>query len=574
MKVSRSRTLLRSPCPPQLFTLGLLAAFGVLAVVAACEPSGDPDPGVDVAAPGVAEFPLAEVTVAELREGMEDGRLTARGIVEAYLERIDALDRHGPALRSMIVLNPEALAAADSLDAERAEGRVRGALHGIPVVLKDNIDTGDRMPTTAGSLALEGVIAPRDAFIVERLREEGAIILGKANLSEWANFRSTQSSSGWSGIGGQVRNPYVLDRSPCGSSSGSGAVVAANMAPLAVGTETDGSVVCPAAANGVVGIKPTIGLVSRSGIVPIAHSQDTAGPMARTVADAVELLNALMGEDERDLFTRPAERRIPAPGDGPDPLEVDYTAYLDPGALEGARIGVIREGLTGYHPATDGLFEDALDDLRAAGAVVLDSLALPHFGEYGEAEFTILLYEFKHDLNAYLAGLGPDAPVRSLEDVIAFNERERERSMPFFGQEIFHMAQAKGDLSEPEYLEALSTARLAGEGIDALMDEHGLDALVAPTTTPPWAIDPVIGDHYRGASSTPAAVAGYPNITVPMGQIHGLPVGISFFGRAWSEPTLIGIAYGYEQSTGHREPPGFHPTLDLELPGLVGAGGG
>jgi amidase len=549
------------------FPLAALA-FAVL-LMGGCEP---PDPSTAGDGPAepftvAAEFPLEEATVAELREGMEAGRLSSREITEAYLDRIEALDRQGPMLRSMIALNPDALTIADSLDGERRDGRTRGPLHGIPVVLKDNINTADRMPTTAGSLALDGVVPPRDAFVVERLREEGVVILGKANLSEWANFRSTQSSSGWSGVGGQVRNPYVLDRSPCGSSSGSGVVVAANLAPLAVGTETDGSVVCPASANGVVGIKPTIGMVSRSGIIPIAHSQDTAGPMARTVADAVELLNALAGPDPDDPSTGPDLGSARVPEDAPDRPAPDYTAFLDPGALEGARIGAIRPGLTGYHPATDRLFERALQDLRNGGAVVMDSLALPHFGDYGDAEFTILLYEFKHGLNAYLEALGPGAPVRSLEELIAFNEEERDRSMPFFGQEILTMAQETGDLSEPEYLAALETARLAGVGIDALMEEHGLDALVAPTTTPAWTIDPVIGDHYRGASSTPAAVAGYPNITVPMGQVFGLPVGLSFFGGAWSEPALIGLAFAYEQATGHREPPRFLPTLELDRGG-------
>jgi amidase len=498
------------------------------------------------------------MTVTELQAAMEEGRMTAREITRLYLDRIEALDRRGPLLRSMITVNPEALAVADSLDRERQEGRVRGPLHGIPVVLKDNIDTADRMPTTAGALALEGSIPPRDAFVTERLREEGAILLGKANLSEWANFRSTQSSSGWSALGGQVRNPYVLDRSPCGSSSGSGVVVAADLAPLAVGTETDGSITCPAGANGVVGMKPTIGLVSRSGIIPIAESQDTAGPMARTVRDAALLLNALVGTDPRDPVTDPASD----PPDRPRRVEADYTRFLDAGTLVGARIGVVRQGLTGYHPATDRLFDEAVEDLRRAGALVVDDLTLPHFGDYGDAEFTILLHEFKAGLNRYLEALGPGAPVRSLADVIAFNEGERERSMPFFGQEILEMAQATDGLTAPEYLEALATARLAGQGIDTLMEVHGLDALVAPTTTPAWAIDPVVGDHYRGASSSPAAVAGYPNVSVPMGQVHGLPVGISFFGRAWSDGSLLGLAYAYEQATGHRTPPRFLPSVE------------
>jgi amidase len=514
-------------------------------------PAPDAPPAVPAAAGDIPAFPLEEVTLAELQEGMRAGRLTSRSVTESYLARIDALDRRGPELRAMLDLNPDALAIADSLDAERQAGRVRGPLHGIPVVIKDNIATADRMTTTAGSRALEGVTAPADAFLVERLREAGAIILGKANLSEWANFRSTRSSSGWSGRGGQVRNPYALDRSPCGSSSGSAVVVAANLAPVAVGTETDGSIVCPAGANGVVGIKPTIGLVSRTGIVPIAHSQDIAGPMARTVADAALLLNALTGHDAADPTTGARE---------PEP---DYTRFLDSGALSGARIGVVRARMAGYHAGTDRLLDTAIADLRAAGAVVLDSLAVPHHGQYGGAEWTILLHEFKHDLNEYLAWLADASPVRSLAEIIEFNERDRDRSMPFFGQEIFLLAEATEGLAAPEYLAALETAKLAAVGIDSVLREHSLDALVAPTGSPSWAIDLVVGDHFLGSSSAPAAVAGYPNITVPMGEVFGLPVGISFFGTAWSEPTLIGIAYAYEQATRHRHAPRFLPTPDL-----------
>jgi amidase len=533
------------------------APFAVLLLcglaLSACMPSPSPAPAPDAAPapPAIPAFALEETTLAELQQAMGDGRLTSRAITEAYLARIDALDRQGPALRAMLDLNPDALAMADALDAERRAGRVRGPLHGIPVVIKDNIATADRMTTTAGSLALEGVIAPEDAFVVAQLREAGAVILGKSNLSEWANFRSTRSSSGWSGRGGQVRNPYALDRSPCGSSSGSAVAVAANLAPVAVGTETDGSIVCPAGANGVVGIKPTMGLVSRSGIVPIAHSQDIAGPMGRTVADAVILLNAMTGADPRDPTTT---KRAPEP---------DYTRFLDAGALAGARIGVIRARMTGYHAPTDRLLDAATADLRAAGAVVVDSLAVPHQGEYGGAEWTILLHEFKHDLNAYLDWLGDASPVRSLAEIIAFNERDRERSMPFFGQEIFHLAQATDGLASTAYLAALETARLAAVGIDSLLRQHSLDALVAPTGSPSWAIDLVLGDHFLGASSSPAAVAGYPNITVPMGQVFGLPVGISFFGTAWSEPTLIGIAHAYEQATRHRRAPRFRRIAEM-----------
>ncbi|MBW3553135.1 MAG: amidase [Gemmatimonadetes bacterium] len=541
---------LARPCSPGLRP-ALVVVIACVGALAACAPGSGADsttPPRPIGADAAAVFPFAEWTLEDLQDAMTSGRATSRQITEAYLARIAALDRRGPELRAMLDLNPDALAIADALDAERRAGRVRGPLHGIPVVIKDNIDTADRMTTTAGSLALEGSVAPRDAFIVQRLRDAGTVILGKTNLSEWANFRSTASSSGWSGRGGQVRNPYALDRSPCGSSSGSAVAVAANLAPLAVGTETDGSVVCPAATNGIVGIKPTIGLVSRSGIIPIAHSQDIAGPMGRTVADAAALLGVLAGEDPGDPSTRRAR------------VEPDYTRFLDGGALAGARIGVIRKRMTGYHGATDRLFDAALSDLRAGGATVLDSLELPHHGEYGDAEWTILLYEFKHDLNRYLAGLGPDAPVRSLADVIAFNERERPRSMPYFQQEILEMAEEKGGLDEQEYLDALETAKRAGAGIDSLMALHELDALVAPTGSPAWTIDLVVGDHFLGASSQPAAVSGYPNITVPMGFVHGLPVGISFFGPAWSEPTLIGIAHAYEQATRHRRPPGLRPS--------------
>lgn len=528
--------------PTPLLVLLLCSALPV-----GCAP---PPPALAPASsgPGVPTFELEEVTVAELQDAMRDGRLTARSIAAAYLARIDALDRRGPELRAMLDLNPDALDIADALDAERRAGRVRGPLHGIPVVIKDNIATADGMTTTAGSRALEGTIAPADAFVVERLRAAGAVIIGKANLSELANFRSTRSSSGWSGRGGQVRNPYALDRSPCGSSSGSAVAVAANLAPVAVGTETDGSIVCPAGANGVVGIKPTIGLVSRAGIVPIAHSQDIAGPMGRTVADAVLLLDAMTGEDPDDPTTA---ARAPEP---------DYTRFLDAGALAGARIGVVRARMTGYHAGTDRLLDVAIADLRAAGAVVVDSLAIPHHGRYGGAEWTILLHEFKHDLNEYLGWLGDAAPVSSLADIIAFNERDRDRSMPFFGQEILILAEATDGLSSPEYLAALETAKLAATGIDSLLAEHALDALVAPTGSPSWAIDLVVGDHFLGSSSAPAAVAGYPNITVPMGQVHGLPVGLSFFGTAWSEPTLIGIAHAYEQATRHRRAPRFLPA--------------
>lgn len=497
-------------------------------------------------------FSLEEATIPQLQEGMRTGQYTARSLAKAYLARIAALE---PQLNAMLDLNPEALEIADRLDAERRAGKVRGPLHGIPIVIKDNIATADRMTTTAGALALEGSIAPRDAFVVQQLREAGAVILGKTNLSEWANFRSTQSSSGWSGRGGQTRNPYALDRSPCGSSSGTGAAVAANFAAAGVGTETNGSIVCPSSANGLVGIKPTLGLVSRAGIIPIAHSQDIAGPMARTVTDAAILLTSMVGADARDAVTAQSRERVQA----------DYTRFLDPNGLRGARIGVVRKRVTGYSPETDTLFARAIQAMRAAGAEVIDTVDLPYLGEYGGDSYNVLLYEFKEDLNRYLAELGPNAPVRSLAEVIEFNRRNADRSMPFFGQEILEASQAKGPLSDTVYTKALERAkRLAQTGIDSVMRLHRLDALVAPTGSPAWPIDLINGDHFLGASSSPAAVAGYPNVTVPMGQAFGLPVGISFFGTAWSEPTLIRVAYAFEQATRHRRPPRFLPTAELE----------
>ncbi|HEX6615519.1 MAG TPA: amidase [Gemmatimonadales bacterium] len=498
-------------------------------------------------------FELEEATVAQLRDGMTSGRWTSRRIVEQYLARIAATDRAGPSLHSIIETNPDALSIAEQLDRERASGRTRGPLHGVPVLLKDNIDTADRMTTTAGSLALEGSVPPRDSHVAERLRAAGAVLLAKANMSEWANIRSNRSSSGWSARGGQCRNPFVLDRNPCGSSSGSAAAVSANLGALAVGTETDGSIVCPASANGVVGIKPTVGLVSRAGVIPISHTQDTAGPLCRTVADAAALLTALAGPDPRDVATQAAAGHVAA----------DYTRFLRRDGLSGARLGVAREKFFGYNDATDRLAEEALDALRRAGAVVVDPADIPHAGTYDDAELEVLLYELKADLNAYLATLGPTAPVRTLADVIAFNEREREREMPWFGQELFLQAEAKGPLTAPGYLKALRTCRRVSrtQGIDAVMARHRLDALVAPTGNPAWPTDPVNGDHFTGSSSTPAAVAGYPSVSVPMGYVAGLPVNLSFFGRAWSEPTLIRLAYAFEQISMQRKAPRFLPTL-------------
>ncbi len=497
-------------------------------------------------------FELEEATVAQLQEAMRSGRLSARSITEMYLNRIQELDRRGPALRAMIDVNPDALEVAERLDEERREGQVRGPLHGIPVVLKDNIDTADRMTTTVGSLALEGSIAVRDSQVAARLREAGAVLLAKANLSEWANFRSTRSSSGWSGRGGQCRNPYDLSRNPCGSSSGSAVAVSANLAPLAIGTETNGSIVCPAGVCGVVGIKPTVGLVGRSGIIPISHTQDTAGPMARTVSDAALLLGALTGIDPLDSVTGGSRGRSYA----------DYSSFLDRRGLKGTRIGVVRR-FFGSHSAVQQTMERSLELLRREGSEVIDNVELPHRRRTGSAPLTLMLYEFKAGLNAYLSRLGPSAPVKTLQEIIAFNEEHRAVEMPYFGQELLIQAQEKGGLTDPEYLDALKKSlRMAREkGIDKAMDEHDLDALVAPTGGPAWKTDLLNGDPPGGGSSSPAARAGYPNITLPAGNLRGLPIGISFFGRAWSEPQLLQIAYAFEQSAHARIVPRFRESI-------------
>ncbi len=508
-------------------------------------------------APQIAAFELEEATIADLQRRMETGQDSSRSLVEKYLARIDALDRRGPALRQVLETNPDALAIADALDAERRSKGPRGPLHGIPVLLKDNIGTADNMTTTAGSLALEGARTRRDAYVARRLREAGAVLLGKTNLSEWANFRSTHSSSGWSGRGGQGRNPYVLDRNTSGSSSGSAAAVAANYVAVAVGTETDGSIVSPSNNNSIVGIKPTIGLVSRSGIIPIAHSQDTAGPMARTVTDAVILLSALAGADPADSATGTSAKR----------RAEDYSKALDARGLKGMRIGVARKGLFEHSPAADRLAEDGIAEMRRQGATIIDPADIPTMGQVDESEFEVLLYEFKADLNAYLATLGREG-ARSLDDLIAFNARNREREMPYFGQEIFLRAQKKGPLTSAPYRQALARCRRLTRtlGIDAVMTKHRLDALVAPTGSPPWLIDLVDGDYGFSGTSTFPAVAGYPHITVPAGYYFGLPVGMSFFGRAFSEPVLIRAAYAFEQATRHRKPPKFLPTAPLTNP--------
>lgn len=499
----------------------------------------------------LSNFQLEEIAIADLTASMRSGDRTTRSIVSHYLSRIQELDRQGPMLQSVIETNPDALNISEELDRERDAGTVRSPLHGVPVLLKDNIDTADQMTTTAGSLALRGSIPREDSTVARRLREAGAVLLGKANLSEWANYRSTRSSSGWSARGGQCRNPYVLDRSPCGSSSGSGVAVSANLVTVAIGTETDGSIVCPASTNGIVGIKPTVGLVSRSGIVPISATQDTAGPMARTVRDAVVVLGLIAGVDTRDPATEAAETL------GLD----DYTPFLDEAGLIGARIGVQRSAF-GFHPLVDRLMEDAIVLMRDRGATIVDPIALRPSPTMRRAEVEVMAYEFKVGLNAYLAAL-PNGEIRSLADLIAFNEAHAGEEMPYFGQERLIEAQRRGSLSEDRYQEAHAVARRLSreEGIDRAMDTDDLDAVIAPTGGPAWVIDHVNGDHFSGGSSSLAAVAGYPNITVPAGDVQGLPVGLSFFGRAWSEPTLIRIAYAFEQASRHRQQPVFLPTL-------------
>jgi amidase len=493
-------------------------------------------------------FELDELTISDLQQALQSGKYSSRSLVEKYTDRINEIDKKGPNLYSVIELNPDAEKIATALDRERKEKGPRAPLQGIPILIKDNIDTQDRMMTTAGSLALVGAKPLQDAFVARKLRDAGAIILGKTNLSEWANFRSTKSSSGWSGRGGQTRNPYSLERNPCGSSSGSGAAVAANLCAAAIGTETDGSVVCPSSANSLVGIKPTVGLVSRAGIIPISHSQDTAGPMARTVRDAAILLSVLTGVDPRDEATRASQGKSAA----------DYTQFLDRDGLKGMRLGVARKHF-GFNERVDKLMEELLSEMKKLGAVLVDPADIPTSGKFDDSEFEVLLYEFKADLNAYLAGLGPQAPVRSLKDVIAFNEKNRDREMPYFGQDIMVKAEAKGPLTSKPYIAALRKNHLLtrAQGIDFVMKKNRLDALIAPTGGPPWPTDWINGDHFTGGYSSASAVAGYPHITVPAGYVFGLPVGISFFGGAFSEPKLIKIAYAFEQATKARRTPQF-----------------
>ncbi|HUT82885.1 MAG TPA: amidase [Candidatus Bathyarchaeia archaeon] len=497
---------------------------------------------------------MKEYSIKQLQEMMDTGEITAKILVEQFLKRIKDIDKQGPKINAIIELNPDALQIAENLDKERKEQGARGLLHGIPIVIKDNIDTADKMMTTAGSLALDDHLAKYDAFIVQKLRDAGAIILGKANLSEWANFRSRRSSSGWSSRGRQTKNPYVLDRSPCGSSSGSAVAVAANLCVVAIGTETDGSVICPSQINGIVGIKPTFGLVSRSGIIPIAHSQDIAGPMARTVQDATILLSVISGVDENDKSTINTKEKIAK----------DYTEYLVKDGLNGARIGVARN-FFGFNKQVDELMEQAITTMKELGAIIIDPTNLETIQELRDPEYEVLLYEFKNDLNEYLASHEVVNENRSMKDIIEYNEKNREKIMPYFGQEHFIAAEEKGPLTDEKYLEALEKCKRISqvEGIDKVITEHELDAIIAPSGGPAWTIDLLNGDRFSGGSSSAAAVSGYPSITVPLGYIHGLPVGISFFSGAFQEPVLLKLAYAFEQKTKARKSPEFIPTLQL-----------
>jgi amidase len=493
---------------------------------------------------------IEEATITELQLAMTEGHTTARQLAERYLERIQAIDKSGPTLNSVIEINPDALNIADALDNERAQQGPRGPLHGIPIMLKDNIATADAMQTTAGSLALVGSRPPRDAFVAQKLREAGAVILGKTNLSEWANMRGESSISGWSGRGGQTHNPYVLDRTPCGSSSGSAVAVAANLITVALGTETDGSIICPASMCDVVGIKPTVGLTSRAGVIPISHSQDTVGPMARTVTDAAIVLGAIAGADSRDKATQ----------ESPNASFSDYTQFLDVNGLHGARIGIPRSVYFGYSPKADKLMEVALKVLETQGAILIDPADIPTAKNMTstDAEFQVLLYELKAGVDAYLSELTTKS-VKNLEEIIAFNQAHADKELPLFGQELLIQAQATLGLEEPAYQAALTESRRLArdEGIDAVMKIYKLDALVMPSSGPAWYIDPVNGDNSTGSSTQAAAMAGYPAISLPLGHVQGLPVGITFVGQAYSEPTLIKLAYAFEQATKARQEPEY-----------------
>jgi amidase len=490
---------------------------------------------------------IEELTIDELRKGYSDGTYKIKDVVSAYLERIEEIDRNGPKLNSVIIINPDALAIAEELDSEMAEGKTRGPLHGVPVLLKDNIDTHDKMPTTGGSLALANSFPAEDSFVAKKLREAGAIIIGKTNLSEWANFRAMTSSSGWSGIAGQTKNPYILDRNPCGSSSGSGVAVSANLCMIAIGTETNGSIVCPSNNNGIAGIKPTVGLISRSGIIPISYSQDTPGPMGRTVSDIAITLGALTGIDTKDQKTIEAEGKY----------LTDYTPYLKKDGLKGKRIGMLKKS-TGFSDKVDSLFVRAIDFIKANGGEVVN---VEIKGDYDDASFNVMLYEFRDGLNKYLAGLSDSIAARTLKDLIAFNFSDPQE-LRYFDQKIFEMAEKKGSIDNPEYKKALEKMLLGSRtnGIDRVMNSEKLDAIMAPTGSPAWKTDLVLGDHFVGGSSSPAAISGYPAITVPMGFVDNLPVGVTFFGKAWSEGTLIEIAYSYEQGTKHRKAPKYLVT--------------
>lgn len=497
-------------------------------------------------------FPLLELSVSQLQSKMESGELTSRQITEMYLNRILEIDKDGPSLNAVIEINPDALEIADAVDRERREGNVRGPMHGIPVMIKDNIDTADRMMTTAGAIALNGNYAKEDAFLVKQLRAGGAVLLGKTNLSEWANFRSFKSSSGWSSRGGQTRNPYVLDRNPCGSSSGSGAAVSANLCAVTIGTETNGSVVCPSTANGVVGLKPTVGLISRSGVIPISFSQDSAGPMGRSVSDIAHLLGTLVGVDERDAKSKESEGRY----------LTDYSEFLNEDGLEGKRIGIWKSKLS-MHPDVEAAMEPILQKMKEAGAILveLDEI-VPEGSDLGEKSFLRMQYEFKDGVNKYLETASPATNVKSLEDVIAYNLEHASVAMPFFKMGILELSQSRGDLNSAEYLEIRdSITERARSGIDGTMERHKLDAIFAPTGGPAWCTDPINGDKFSGGSSSPSAWAGYPIISVPAAFVHGLPLGVSFFGGAWSEGELIEIAYAFEQLTKARQAPEFVPSV-------------
>jgi len=547
-KYNSRRNFLRTGVTATLAT----AAYPALGSARVVDPLPPPSPTVTVAVT-VRDFELDEITIDDLQKALQSGQYSSRSVTEKYQARIQEIDKAGPMVNSVIELNPEALQIADALDQERKLKGPRGPLHGIPVLIKDNIDTSDRMNTTAGSLALVGSRPPNDAFVAAQLRKAGAVILGKTNLSEWANIRSSHSTSGWSGRGGLTRNPYALDRNPCGSSSGTGAAVSANLSVAGVGTETDGSVVCPSSSNGLAGLKPTVGLVSRSGIVPISHSQDTAGPMARTVRDVAILLGAMAGADPEDSATADSRGKV----------FPDYTKFLDPRGLKGARLGVVRK-YCGFNDAVDHFMDSLIDEMKRAGAEIADPADIPTIGKFDDSELTVFYYELKADLAAYLARRGSSS-VKSLKDVIDFNELNRGREMPYFGQDIFLKSEQKGPLTSKEYLDALALNRRLSrvEGIDFIMDKFKLDALVAPTAGPAWLTDLINGDHAAGNSSSAAAVAGYPNINVTAGYLWGLPVGISFFGRAWSEPTRLKIAYSFEQLTKARQKPRFLPTIDV-----------